>query len=245
MEPEGSGGVVEMERKWGRQAPEEIDWMRWALESDRPGELLLELQRSGEIRRYPELAALVDVPQEPQWHPEGPVHLHTAHVLNAAAAIAEREGLESETRAVLLFSALTHDLGKPSTTVRRTRDGRARWTSYGHDRVGVPIAARLLRRLGISERIIQRVQPLVAEHMAYYAFKDPQAGVRTARKLAQRVAPATLRELLYLIEADHSGRPPLPPQLPPAAQRLRDLAERAGVLDGLPHEPRDAPFELR
>lgn len=219
------------EERGGGLAPD--DWLRWALEHPRPGDFLLEMKAAGLIGLYPELAAMVDVPQEPQWHPEGPVDVHVAHVVNAAAEIAVREALDAGNRAVLLFSALTHDLGKPRTTVRRKKaDGRMHWTSYGHDRAGVPIAQSFLQRIGMDAGLTDRVGPLVESHMQYHAFKDPNADAHTVRRLAYRLAPATMRQLGYLIEADHSGRPPLPKQIPAAARRMLDLAERAGVMDG-------------
>lgn len=209
------------------------DWLRWAVTDPRPGDLLLELHRTGEIGLYPELAAMVDVPQDPEWHPEGPVHTHVAHVLNAAAEIADRVPLEPQERAVLIFAALTHDLGKATTTVlRKKRDGRMRWTSYGHDHAGVPLTKRLLGQLGMPEELVRKAAPLVEAHMEYRAFSDPHADQRTVRRLAWRIAPATLRQLGYLIEADHSGRPPLPKQLPASAVRMLSLAEGIGVLDG-------------
>lgn len=209
------------------------DWVRWAVLDPRPGELLRELHRSGEIGLHPELAAMVDVPQDPQWHPEGPVHVHVAHVLDAAAVIAAREELAPPERLVLVCAALTHDLGKATTTVlRKKRDGTRRWTSYGHAQAGVPLARQLLGRIGMPGELMDRVTPLVDAHMEYRGFSDPQAGSHAVRRLAWRIAPATLRELGRLIEADHSGRPPLAPVIPESALRMLQLAEELGVMDG-------------
>jgi tRNA nucleotidyltransferase (CCA-adding enzyme) len=211
------------------------DWLRWALTDPRPGALLAELKCNGTLTRLPELAAMVDVPQDPQWHPEGPVDVHVGHVLNAAAEIAARDGLDLLDRAILIFSALTHDLGKPRTTMLRTKsDGTRKWTSYGHDSVGVPLARDLLLRLGIDPQLVDRVTPLVRTHMAYRGFSERETGTHKVRKLAYTVAPATMRQLARLIEADHAGRPPLPPTIPAPALRMLALAEQAGLMDGVP-----------
>lgn len=212
--------------------PSGAEWLRWAQHSSCPGRLLSWLQETGRLGEYPELAALVDVPQDAHWHPEGPVHTHTGYVLEAAGRIAEREGLHGFERAVLLFAALTHDLGKPATTRQRLKQGVLRWTAYGHDLEGVPIAARFLRRLEIPEEIIARVLPLVERHMAFRDFTGNETGAKAIRRMAARLAPATLRQLGYVIEADYSGRPPLPQGLPPSARQMLLLAERHGVLDG-------------
>jgi tRNA nucleotidyltransferase (CCA-adding enzyme) len=226
--------AAEREDAWVPREPTAEAWLRWALDSPRPGALIEALRDSEELAHYPELAALFGVPQDPEWHPEGTVDLHTAHVLDAAAEIALREGLSAEERTVLMFAALTHDLGKPRTTeLRDTRRGR-RWTSYDHEKVGAPIARRFLERLGIDTGIVARVVPLVAEHMAYRYFADRNAGSRTVRRLAKKLSPATIRDMVYLIEADHSGRPPLPRELPETARRLLELAVKNRVLDGPP-----------
>jgi tRNA nucleotidyltransferase (CCA-adding enzyme) len=57
---------------------------------------------------------------------------------------------------------------------------------------------------------------------------------RSVRRLALRLAPATIGELLRLIEADASGRPPLPPGLPDGALRIRAVAESHAVTQGPP-----------
>lgn len=213
-------------------APTAEDWTRWALECFCPDALIIELRDSGHLAEYPEIAALIGVPQEPEWHPEGTVDRHTGFVVEAAAAIAQRENLPPEERVLLMISALTHDFGKPATTVRRKKGSRLCWTSYDHDEVGAPIAGRFARRLGFPEEFTRKVVILVRHHMAYLDFRDPRAGERAAHRLAQRIAPVTLRQLGYLMEADHSGRPPLPRQLPDCAQRLLRLGERTGMMDG-------------
>ena len=45
------------------------------------------LEETGQLRFFPELDALRGVPQDPEWHPEGDVWVHTLMVLDAAAAL--------------------------------------------------------------------------------------------------------------------------------------------------------------
>lgn len=213
-------------------APEVEEWTQWALCSRFPGRMIVEFRQSGAMGEYPEIAAMIDVPQDPEWHPEGPVDVHTCHVLNAAAEIAEREGLAGEERLILILSALSHDIGKARTTQLRPKGHQMRWTSYGHEAIGGPLAARFLRRIGFAEALIERIVPLVKNHMVYREYRETRTGAKAVRRLARRLAPATLRQLGYLIEADHSGRPPLPKQLPDAGKRMLKLAEANGVLDG-------------
>jgi tRNA nucleotidyltransferase (CCA-adding enzyme) len=180
------------------------------------------------MRHFPEVAALRGTPQEPEWHPEGDVWIHTMHVLNAAARVAERDHVEGDHRAVLMYSALTHDFAKPDVTALRQRDGRLRWSSYGHEQLGVPLARQFLERIGIKNAVIDQVLPLVEEHMAHTNMKG-QVTPRAVRRLANRLAPASITQLLWLVEADASGRPPKPPGLPDSAKKLRDVAASLAV----------------
>jgi tRNA nucleotidyltransferase (CCA-adding enzyme) len=47
-----------------------------------------------------------------------------------------------------------------------------------------------------------------------------------------RLHPATVSQLVRLIEADYSGRPPLPAGLPEGAARLKQIAEAQDVVEG-------------
>lgn len=192
------------------------EWRAWAL-APRPSELLRKWHDTDHLRSFPELVALPGIPQDPRWHPEGDVWIHTLHVCDCAATIGDREELEEYDRVVLLLAALCHDFGKPSTTVF----DQGRWKAPGHAQAGVPLAEQFLRRLEAPEIMISAVLPLVAEHLAH---AQPQLSHSALRRLLIRLRPATLPQLIRLIEADLSGRPPLPAGLSP---ELRLFADRA------------------
>jgi tRNA nucleotidyltransferase (CCA-adding enzyme) len=116
------------------------EFMKWAVKSVRPGRIAEYLAAAGWIVHFPEIAHLPGVPQDPEWHPEGDVGVHTMLVVDAAARIAARDSLDDDERAVLLFSALTHDFAKADTTALRERNGRLRWTAHGHEAAGGPLA---------------------------------------------------------------------------------------------------------
>jgi tRNA nucleotidyltransferase/poly(A) polymerase len=156
----------------------------------------------------------------------GDVWTHTLYVIDAAATIATRDGLAGEERAVLLFAALCHDLGKPATT-SHDPDGRIR--SPGHDQAGIAPTESLLRRIGCPHDILTQVVPLVREHMAHIGMTITD---RAVRRLSLRLAPATIEQWGRLVEADHSGRPPLPPGNPGA--EIVALAQRLGAAAGRP-----------
>ena len=210
-----------MERFWG-------EFEKWAVKGVTPSLGLRFLEATGWIAKFPELANLIGVPQDPEWHPEGDAWTHTLHVCDAAARIADRENLAGEDRATLIFAALCHDLGKALPKDGGTTsfiDGR--WRAPGHAEAGVPLARRFLSRIGCLERITERVLPLVQEHMIHCTS---EVNARVVRRLSVRLDKATVRELLLLIESDHGGRPPLPGGLPAAAQMIGTIAEEQSVV---------------
>lgn len=203
-----------------------VEWQKWALLGKVPSAGLRALRESGWLALYPMLAALVDCPQDPGWHPEGDVWTHTAHVCDMAAAIAQREGLNGDERMAVMYAALCHDLGK-ATTTEQGEDGRFR--SPGHDKAGVAPAQQFLNSIGAPARINVLVLPLVQEHMNAI---NVQATERIVRRLAVRLAPATIELWRAVVEADASGRPPEPPADPGAA-----VAAMAQHIGAATHKP--------
>jgi tRNA nucleotidyltransferase (CCA-adding enzyme) len=194
------------------------EWEKWAARSRRPSLGLEFLQACHWIGLYPELKALVNVPQDPHWHPEGDVWTHTLHVCDAAAEIAEREQLEKIDRTVLMFAALCHDLGKAT----HTKFSNGRWCSPGHEAAGVEPTLRFLDRIGCPVAIRESIVPLVANHLAHQV---PQVTARMVRRLAVRMEQSSIELLGHLIEADVSGRPPLPKRIPENARRIVEISK--------------------
>ena len=211
--------TLSIERIWG-------EWHKWALKGKRPSAGLRVLEETGWIGLYPELESLIGCPQDSVWHPEGEVWPHLLHVLDAAARIADRDGLAGEARVVLFLAALCHDLGK-ATTTHRDPDGHIR--SPGHAEAGIAPARALLGRIGCPHDLVAQVVPLVREHMAHIGMALTE---RAVRRLALRLAPATVEQWGRLVEADHSGRPPLPPGAPGA--EIVALAQQIGASTGRP-----------
>jgi tRNA nucleotidyltransferase (CCA-adding enzyme) len=204
------------------------EWWKWATKSKKPGQGLRALERSGWDAHYPVFPGMRATPQDPQWHPEGDVWVHTVHVCDAAAEIAEREGLAEDDRAVLLFAALCHDFGKVTTT-RRNEVGR--WVAPEHAAAGVEPTRAFLEAIGAPTFLHEQVPPLVREHMVHLA--TPRSSPRVVRRLATRLHPATVRMWGHVVEADHSGRPPLP-----KANPVTDWVELAGQLGIIGQQPR-------
>jgi tRNA nucleotidyltransferase (CCA-adding enzyme) len=218
----GEYGDLPAERIWS-------EWAKWAQKGRVPSYGLELLRVCSWDRHYPELVALQGCVQDARHHPEGDAWTHTLHVVDAMAGICVRDHVTGDDRLVAIFAALCHDLGKPATTERHV-DGRI--TSYGHDEAGEAPTRSFLACIGFPERLVERVVVLVREHMAHVPFHMHEVTPRAVRRLAQRLDArgSSIREWARVVEADHSGRPPLPGGLPQQAAQILALAEELGVL---------------
>lgn len=140
---------------------------------------------------------------------QGDVFIHTCQVVDCAAYIANREELDDHNRMVLMFAALCHDFGKPYTT--RVINGRIR--APGHCEAGVPLAEDFLNRIGAPISVRNAVIELVKDHLVHAGAKPTDKAVR---RLANRLRHSSIRMLDMLVEADASGRMPLPWRRPMA-----------------------------
>jgi tRNA nucleotidyltransferase (CCA-adding enzyme) len=185
------------ERIWG-----EIE--KLLLRAERPSRGFILAHDLGIVRRlFPELEALVGCEQEPEWHPEGDVWVHTLMVIDEARA--RIAPLPHAQQVAVMLGAVCHDFGKPGTTA--WRDGRIR--SLDHEQAGVEPAIRFLDRLNIHTLggfdVRREVLGMVAHHLKPGAFyKDRDTITDGAfRRLAQKV---DLELLAILAKADCTGR---------------------------------------
>ena len=154
-------------------------------------------------RLLPEVQALVGCPQEPEWHPEGDVWVHTLMVVDQART--RIDDLPRAGQIAVMLGALCHDLGKPSTTA--VIDGRIR--SLGHEEAGVAPATCLLDRLNIHAidgiDVRREILAMTAHHLkpgAWYKVRA-EVGDGAFRRLAQK---ANLEWLARLAKSDCLGR---------------------------------------
>jgi tRNA nucleotidyltransferase (CCA-adding enzyme) len=154
---------------------------------------------------FPELRALVGCPQEPEWHPEGDVWVHTLQVIDQARA---RIGdLPRPRQLAVMLGAVCHDFGKPATTA--VVDGRIR--SIDHEEQGVGPATAFLDRLNVwsidGYDVRQQVLGFVSQHLKpgmWFKVRD-EVGDGAFRRLAQKV---DLELLAMLAKSDCLGREP-------------------------------------
>lgn len=161
------------------------------------------LHEMGQLAIFAPVAALAGVPQDPVWHPEGDVYLHTGLVVNEASKIAAK--LPEDAAEVLMWSALCHDLGKAETT---EVDSSGRVRSPGHDVASARLAQKWLESLKVGSRLTSRVEALCRHHLAPVIFVKDGAGPKAYRRLARKLADADLEmvDLERVARADQLGR---------------------------------------
>jgi tRNA nucleotidyltransferase (CCA-adding enzyme) len=207
--------------------PERIfeEWKKLILKGKTPSLGLHFLKDVYWLRHFPELESLVGCEQDPEWHPEGDVWVHTLHCLDAFAR--ERIGDEWEDLVVGL-AILCHDLGKPLTSFK-SEDGRIR--SPKHEPRGEKPTLSFLSRMTNQTDLADQVIPLVRRHLAPRTFYNDLAGDGAIRRLARQVK--RIDRLVRVAQADLEGRPPRQDEFPEGPWLL-EQAERLKVKDSEP-----------
>ena len=185
--------TLSKERIWG-------EWWKWATKGKTLSNGLQWLVDTGWIIKYPEIRDLIGLLQDPEWHPEGDAFTHTRLAVDAIAQEAREKNWSKKATVIAVFAALCHDFGKVTTTERSERSGRI--ISPGHAEKSKKLAKKFLDRVGAPKWLIEKVLPLVREHMFYIHAPTK----RSVRRLANRLAPATINELLRVFYADIKGR---------------------------------------
>ncbi|MEO1053121.1 MAG: AAA family ATPase [Bacteroidota bacterium] len=144
---------------------------------------------------------MADVPQNPVYHAEGNVEIHTRMVLEALLSLPEYQALSEQKQHILAASALLHDVEKRSTTVRQP-DGRL--TSHGHAKKGEFTARRLLYQQIPTPFIIREtVAKLVRYHgLPLWALDKPNP----QKAVIQASLEVDTYMLAILAKADVMGR---------------------------------------
>ena len=119
-------------------------------------------------RILPEIYALQDVPQPPDYHPEGDAFIHTLLAVYHLPPDVDRR---------LAWATLLHDIGK----ARTTQMIQGRWRAFGHDRTGEKMADKCLKRLGMEAGPRQDICWLVRNHMFALSWQ-----VNDLRQLSHR-----------------------------------------------------------
>ncbi len=161
-------------------------------------ELMREL---GVLKYFPELQSIIDVQQDPKWHPEGDAWVHTMMTIDAMRQlISDKLAFSEKEKLKYMFAILCHDFGKAVTTIIE-EDGRIR--AIGHEKAGIEPAKSFMYRLTSEHDFIESILPLVEHHLKPSQFYKNGAKSQAIRRLATKV---NIEELVIVAKADFLGR---------------------------------------
>lgn len=185
------------------------EWKKLLLLAEKPS---LGLQAGMELGIFhvlhPEFTPLPETPQNPEWHPEGDVWTHTLICVDNGAKIIRREKIDERTAFAIMLAILCHDLGKAKVTQLKDK----KYVSPQHSNVGIEPTKSFLKTIGVDLRTSKKVLALVRNHLApvlvYNAetIKKEKVTDSAIRRLARRLDPATIYELVLVAEADYFGK---------------------------------------
>lgn len=178
------------ERVWG-----ELE--KALLKADHPSRFFKILRKMEQLDGwFPELKALIGVPQNPRYHGEGDVWNHTMLVLDEAAKLRDR----AEHPLWLLLAALTHDFGKAICT----KEVGGTIHAYDHETLGLPLVERFLRRLTRESACIRYIINMGALHMKPISLAAANSAPKASNRMFDRAADP--EGLILLALADDRGR---------------------------------------
>jgi predicted kinase len=157
------------------------------------------------LHALPELALLEATPQDPYYHAEGNVWVHTRMVVDALMRGADFINGSADERFVLFYAALLHDIAKPATTVIDADSGRI--GQPGHSKRGAIDARIICWRAGVPFGLREHLCRIITVHqLPFFALagnKNGQTAEFLVRKLSHEL---DLRLLAAVAQADMEGR---------------------------------------
>jgi putative nucleotidyltransferase with HDIG domain len=140
-----------------------------------------------------------ECPQDPIYHAEGDVWVHTLMVCDALIENRRWRELTPAEREIVFAASLMHDVAKPATT----REENGRITSRGHSKRGAIMARGMLWRMGAPFQAREQVANLIRNHQLPFFLIDRNDAQRVLFAMSQ----TTRSDLLALVaEADARGR---------------------------------------
>ncbi len=144
---------------------------------------------------FKEVEDLINIKQDPIYHPEGDAYIHTMQVLDRCAKYRD---VVSDAYSFMLLG-LTHDFGKTITS--EEIDGRIH--AYNHEIAGVPIVETFLKRISNRKDVIKYVKNMVTMHMEPNKKANNHSSIKSTNKMFYNcISP---KDLIYFSICD-SGK---------------------------------------
>lgn len=124
---------------------------------------------------FPELKSLIGIEQNPKYHTEGDVWVHTMMVLDQAAKLREF----AKSRLGFMLSALCHDYGKAVCT----EIIKGEIHCYGHEVAGLPLVKAFMNRITSEGGLTKYVLNMAEYHMKPNALAAQGASVKSTNRM--------------------------------------------------------------
>jgi|GEM_PF-1664298 len=163
----------------------------------------------------PLLEQMAATKQNPRFHAEGSVLVHTEMVVEKYFELRDQFDLDDSERKILYWAAVLHDTGKTITTFQ---DGE-RWRSPGHEKASLPIARNILfQQEDITADERKRILDIVRWHGFPLQWVKKSQDINDLKKLGTRT---DLRLLGIFTVFDFHGR--ISESQSETLQRIRDF----------------------
>lgn len=210
------------------------EWIKWAEKGTRHDLIFQYMRESGLIDMYPSLKLLKETVQDSVYHPEGDVEIHTELCLKRIDQIIKEQDITGDEKVILVMAILFHDIAKPATTEEKMKRGRMTITSEGHEEMGGAMVLDLLPKMGFHERLIEPISKLVANHLAgvnISMINKPSGRAKAVKRLSRKLVPASIKQLLLIMDADTNGRGSDEIKQPTGAKEIQEIASQIDVVE--------------
>lgn len=180
----------------------------------------------------PSLGLLGTTPQDPVFHAEGDVWVHTKMVVCALVNSQPYADASTKDRFILFYAGLLHDIAKPATTVIDEVSGKI--SQPGHSRRGAIDARILLWRAGVPFDMREAICRIISVHQVpFFALSGDRRGTAPEFTITKLSWELPLWMLCAVATADIVGRTYHGKQaVLYEIEMFRLLAEEMGALNG-------------
>lgn len=143
---------------------------------------------------------MVSTIQDPIWHAEGNVFIHTQMVIDSLHGLKEFNELEENEKEIVLLSALFHDVEKRSTTTTELIDGIERIVAPSHARKGESTTRLILySETNLSHEVREEICKIIRYHTKPVHLTEEYDVIKIASE-------CKIKLLCILAKADILGR---------------------------------------
>ena len=181
-----------------------LEWQKLAEKGLRPSAGLKVLEQTGWRACYPSLEKLAEQSTGRSAGQAETAWERTLRRADTAADISQRDSLSGEARANLVLAAICYDLAGSATAIQTAESQSV--AIFGKQDVAE--VEQFLKQIGCPNLPARQIKLLVRERPVDLetVAKDPT--IREVRRLAHRLAPATIEQWERLVEAEFSSRSP-------------------------------------